>query len=88
MIRAHTNLEFIFCVAGIEGRGAGVGVKESRKPVKVFCIDADPPVIDMLKVGDIYAVIQPNAVNQGYWSLLSLYVPKVKQRHCLKSSTI
>ena len=74
MITDHPNLKFIFCVAGIEGRGAGVGVKESGKPVKVFCFDADPPVIDMLKAGTIFAVIQPNAVNQGYWSLLSLYV--------------
>lgn len=74
MISEHPNLSFIYCVAGIEGRGAGVGVKESGKPVKVFCFDADPPVIDMLKDDSIYAVIQPNAVNQGYWSLLSLYV--------------
>ncbi len=74
MIAEHPNLSFIFCVAGIEGRGAGAGVKESGKPVKVFCFDADPPVIDMIKDGTIYAVIQPNAVNQGYWSLMSLYV--------------
>ncbi len=74
MIDQNPNLSFIFCVAGIEGRGAGVGVKESGKPVKVFCFDADPPVIDMVKDGTIYAVIQPNAVNQGYWSMMSLYV--------------
>lgn len=74
MIEEHPNLSFIYCVAGIEGRGAGAGVKESGKPVKVFCYDADPPVIDMLKDGTIFAVIQPNAVNQGYWSLLSLFV--------------
>lgn len=74
MVGEHPNLAFIYCVAGIEGRGAGVGVKESGKPVKVFCFDADPPVIDMVKEGSIYAVIQPNAVNQGYWSLMCLYV--------------
>lgn len=74
MIEKNPNLSFIFAVAGIEGRGAGAGVKESGKPVKVFCFDADPPVIDMIKDGSIYAVIQPNTVNQGYWSLLSLYV--------------
>jgi len=74
MIEENPNLSFIFCVAGIEGRGAGVGVKESGKPVKVFCFDADPPVIDMVKDGTIYAVIQPNAVNQGYWSMMCLYV--------------
>lgn len=74
MIKEHPQLSFIFCVAGIEGRGAGVGVKETGKPVKVFCFDADPPVIDMLKDDSIYAVIQPNAFNQGYWSLLSLYI--------------
>ena len=74
MISDHPDLSFIYCVAGIEGRGAGSGVKESGKPVKVFCYDADPPVIDMLKDDTIFAVIQPNAVNQGYWSLLSLYV--------------
>lgn len=74
MISNHPNLSFIYCVAGIEGRGAGEGVKETGKPVKVFCYDADPPVIDMLKDGTIFAVIQPNAVNQGYWALLSLYV--------------
>lgn len=78
MIQKHPKLKFIFCVAGIEGRGAGVGVKESGKPIKVFCFDADPPVIDMVKAGTIYAVIQPNAFNQGYWSMLSLFVETKK----------
>lgn len=74
MIKEHPNLGFIYCVAGIEGMGAGAGVKESGKKVKVFCYDSDPPVIDMIKDGTIFACIQPNAVNQGYWSLMSLYV--------------
>ncbi|MGI6777119.1 MAG: substrate-binding domain-containing protein [Acetivibrionales bacterium] len=74
MIEENPDLDFIYCVAGIEGIGAGVGVKESGKPVKVFCYDADPPIIDMVKDGTIYAVIQPNVINQGYWSLLCLYV--------------
>lgn len=74
MISMHPNLAFIYCVAGIEGRGAGVGVKESGKPVKVFCYDADPPVIDMVKDGTIFAVIHPNTLNQGYWSMMALFV--------------
>lgn len=74
MIKENPNLNYIYCVAGMEGRGAGVGVKETGKKVKVFCFDADPPVIDMLKEGSIFAVIQPNAVNQGYWSMLGLFV--------------
>lgn len=73
MIKEHPDLAFIFCVAGVEGMGAGVGVKESGKPVKVFCYDADPPVIDMIKDGTIFAAIQPNTVNQGYWSMMCLF---------------
>lgn len=74
MISEHPDLDFIYCVAGIEGMGAGAAVKESGKDIKVFCYDADPPVIDMVKEGIIYAVIHPNTVNQGYWSLMTLYV--------------
>ncbi|NLU36842.1 MAG: sugar ABC transporter substrate-binding protein [Clostridiales bacterium] len=74
MIEENPGLDFIYCVAGIEGMGAGAGVKEAGSNVKVFTYDADPPVIDMVKEGTIYAVIQPNVINQGYWSLLSLYI--------------
>lgn len=74
MIKEHPDLDLIFCVAGIEGVGAATGVKESGKAVKVFCYDADPQIIDMIKDGTIYAAIHPNAVNQGYWSMMSLYV--------------
>jgi len=74
MLKAYPNISLIYCVAGIEGMGAGAGVKESGKPVKVFCYDADPEVIDMIKDGTIYAAIHPNTVNQGYWSMMSLYI--------------
>ena len=74
MIEENPGLDFIYCVAGIVGMGAGAGVKEAGSNVKVFTYDADPPVIDMVKEGTIYAVIQPNVINQGYWSLLSLYI--------------
>lgn len=74
MIKNNPNLSLIYCVAGIEGIGAATGVKESGKEVKVFCYDADPKVIDMIKEGTIYAAIQPNSVNQGYWSMLSLFI--------------
>lgn len=75
MIKEYPNLSLIYCVAGIEGIGAGAGVKESdRKSVKVFCFDADPEVIDMIKDGTIFAAMQPNTVNQGYWSMMCLYV--------------
>ena len=74
MIAENPGLSSIFCVAGIEGMGAGAAVKESGKPVKVFCFDADPSVIDMIKDGTIYAAIQPNTVNQGYWSMMCLFV--------------
>lgn len=73
MIREHPDLSLIYCVAGIEGIGAGVGVKESGKPVKVFCYDVDPQIIDMIKDGTIFASFQPNTVNMGYWSMLCLY---------------
>lgn len=73
MIRKHPALSLIYCVAGIEGIGAGVGVKESGKPVKVFCYDVDPQIIDMIKDGTIFASFQPNTVNMGYWSMLCLY---------------
>lgn len=74
MIEENPGLDFIYCVAGIEGMGAGAGVKEAESDVKIFTYDADPPVIDMVKDGTIYAVIQPNVINQGYWSMLSLYI--------------
>ena len=74
MTKEFPGLDLIFCVAGIEGMGAATGVKESGMPVKVFCYDADPKVIDMIKDGTIYAAIQPNVVNQGYWSMMLLYV--------------
>lgn len=74
MIEENPGLSSIFCVAGIEAMGAGAAVKESGKPVKVFCVDADPSVIDMIKDGTIYAAIHPNTVNQGYWSMMCLFV--------------
>lgn len=74
MIEEHPDVQFIFCVAGIEGRGAAAGVKEMEKDVKIFCIDADPPIIEMLKTGEILVALQPNTINQGYWSLLTLYI--------------
>jgi ribose transport system substrate-binding protein len=74
MIKKYPNISLLYCVAGIEGMGAGAGVKESGKPVKVFCYDADPGVIDMIKEGTIFATSQPNTVNQGYWSMMCLYI--------------
>jgi ribose transport system substrate-binding protein len=73
MIKVHPNLAIIYCVAGIEGMGAGEGVKESGKPVKVFCYDVDPQIIDLIKDGTIFAAFQPNTVNMGYWSMMCLY---------------
>ena len=41
MIEENPDLDFIYCVAGIEGMGAGAGVKEAGSDVKVFTHDAD-----------------------------------------------
>lgn len=74
MMQAHPNLALIYCSAGMEGMGAGTAVKEAKASTKVFCFDADPAVIDMVKDGTILACIHPNTVNQGFWSMMALIV--------------
>lgn len=72
MMQAHPDLALIYCSAGMEGMGAGTAVKEAKSKAKVFCYDADPPVIDMVKDGTILACYHPNTVNQGFWSMMVL----------------
>lgn len=74
MIQANPDLYLVFCSAGMEGMGAGTAVKESKSAAKVFCFDADPPVIDMVKDGTILACMHPNTVNQGFWSMMALFI--------------
>ena len=72
MIQANPDLALMYCSAGMEGMGAGTAVKEAKTDAKVFCYDADPAVIDMVKDGTILACMHPNTVNQGFWSMMSL----------------
>lgn len=72
MIQANPDLALMYCSAGMEGMGAGTAVKEAKTNAKVFCYDADPAVIDMVKDGTILACMHPNTVNQGFWSMMAL----------------
>lgn len=74
MMQANPDLALIYCSAGMEGMGAGTAVKESGGATKVFCYDADPAVIDMVKDGTILACYHPNTVNQGFWSMMALFI--------------
>jgi ribose transport system substrate-binding protein len=73
MIQKDPDLALVYCSAGMEGMGAGTAVKESQAKAKVFCYDADPAVIDMVKDGTILACMHPNTVNQGFWSMMVLF---------------
>lgn len=74
MIQANPDLALVYCSAGMEGMGAGTAVKEAKSTTKVFCYDADPAVIDMVKDGTILACMHPNTVNQGFWSMMALFI--------------
>ncbi len=74
MVQANPNIKFVYSVEATSGAGAGVAAKELGKDIKVLTFDASPDVLDMVKDGTIYAAIMPNVVQQGYWSMLTLFV--------------
>ncbi len=74
MVQANPNIKFVYSVEATSGAGAGVAAKELGKDIKVLTFDASPDVLDMVKDGTIYAAIMPNVVQQGYWSMMTLFV--------------
>jgi len=74
MVQANPNIDFVYSVEATSGAGAGVAAKELGKDIKVLTFDASPDVIDMVKDDTIYAAIMPNVVQQGYWSMMTLFV--------------
>jgi ribose transport system substrate-binding protein len=74
MVQANPNIKFVYSVEATSGAGAGVAAKELGTGIKVLTFDASPDVLDMVKDGTIYAAIMPNVVQQGYWSMLTLFI--------------
>lgn len=76
IVQSNPGLDAVFSPEASSAMGAARAAKELDQDIKIMNVDLNNSILDMIKNGDILAAIQPNTVQQGYLSLLTLFLAK------------
>jgi ribose transport system substrate-binding protein len=76
-LQAHPDISVIFAADGQGATGAVQACKEAgRTDIKIFTVDYDPGIADLIKAGDLYGTVAQNTYNMGYWAMMMMYAYK------------
>lgn len=74
MIQAHPDLKAVFMPEASSAIGAAQAALENGGKVKVFCVDVNAKVLDLIKKGQMLGAIDPNQGVQGYLGFIMLFL--------------
>ncbi|MDQ0393331.1 substrate-binding domain-containing protein [Labrys monachus] len=74
MAQAHPNLKAVFMPEASSAIGAAQAALETGGQIKVFCVDVNAKVLDLVKQGQMLGAIDPNQGVQGYMGFMMLFL--------------